>query len=267
MPPVAKFPGGAALQKELQGFAGVLSFQEECLRKGTGMTKISQERKTSEGYFGNPLDPDSVGLCNQLVEGTGLFAHMYDIEETSQQTSTHQVNSNNVTLVLKPFLHCLPDTRVVVGTQTNNINLHLLLSNKLVTPKSKSITPIKANTLFTRSQEHIKNGKKALSVVKSRKSPYNMYASTGNLPSGMTMDDYYVYVRKRMFVLLSKEPMPEGADDDTADAIEPGVNDTADAIEPGNNNNDTADAINDDDIASVATAGTTGCGSWGWNWK
>ena len=88
------------------------------------MTKISQERKTSEGYFGNPLDPDSVGLCNQLVEGTGLFAHMYDIEETSQQTSTHQVNSNNVTLVLKPFLHCLPDTRVVVGTQTNNINLN-----------------------------------------------------------------------------------------------------------------------------------------------
>ena len=61
-----------------------------------------------------------------------------------------------------------------------------------------------------------------------------------------------------MFVLLSKGPMPEGADDDTADAIEPGVNDTADAIEPGNNNNDTADAINDDDVASVATAGTTG---------
>ena len=38
-----------------------------------------------------------------------------------------------------------------------------------------------------------------------------MYASTGNPPSGMTMGDYYVYVRKRMFVLLtSKEALAKG---------------------------------------------------------
>lgn len=37
----------------------------------------------------------------------------------------------------------------------------------------------------------------------NKRSPYKSYASTGNLPSGMSMDDYYyVYVRKRMYVSL-----------------------------------------------------------------
>ena len=54
------------------------------------------------------------------------------------------------------------------------------------------------------SQEHIKNGKKALSVVMNNRSrPYKLYVSTENLPSSMTMDDYYVCVRKKMFVLLN----------------------------------------------------------------
>ena len=32
------------------------------------------------------------------------------------------------------------------------------------------------------------------------------YATTGNLPSGMSMDDYNVYERKRMFVMLVTNP-------------------------------------------------------------
>jgi hypothetical protein len=166
-----KFPGGAALQKELQGFASVVSFQNACFRNGTAMTKITQEKVVSENYFGNPIDPDSVGLSKQLVEGNGLFSHLYDTEEISLQTNRHQQSSNNrkiVTLILKPYLHCIPDTRVVVGNLPNNINLPLLISSGLVSPKS-SITPIKGKTLLSRAQEHIKNGKKALAVVMNKK--------------------------------------------------------------------------------------------------
>ena len=198
-----KFPGGSELHKELQGFAGFVAYQNTCLRNGTAMARPTQEKRVGELYFGNPDDPDSVGLSHQLVGGTGLFAHMYDTEEISQQTNSHQLtstNRSNVILVLKPFLHCIPDARVIVGTQMSNINLPLILSSGLVPHKSATI---KTRSLWTRIHEHIKNGKKALSIVVHQRSPYKAYASTGNLPSGMSMDDYCVYVRKRMFVLLT----------------------------------------------------------------
>jgi hypothetical protein len=89
-----KFPGGTVLQKELQGFASFVSFQNACFRNGTAMTKITQEKVVAEQYFGNPDDPpDSVGLSQQLVEGTGLFANLYDTDETSQQTSNQQTTA------------------------------------------------------------------------------------------------------------------------------------------------------------------------------
>ncbi len=63
-------------------------------------------------------------------------------------------------------------------------------------------TPIKARSLLSHAQERIENGKKALSVVLNKRSPYKANATTGNLPSAMSTDDYYVYVRKRIFVML-----------------------------------------------------------------
>lgn len=209
-----KFPGGTVLQKELQGFASFVSFQNACFRNGTAMTKITQERVLAEQYFGNPDDPDSVGIVQQLVDGTGIFENLFDTEEMIQQTSRSQQTGNsrnNVTLALKPYLHCLSGTSVIVGNQSNHINLALLISSGLSSHKA---LPIKARSLLTRAQEHIKNGKKALAVVMNKRSPYKSYASTGNLPSGMSMDDYYVYVRKRMYASLvtnNTKPPLEGA--------------------------------------------------------
>jgi hypothetical protein len=51
------------------------------------MTMITQEKVLSEQCFGNPNDPDSIDMSQQLVEGTpGLFENMYDAEEIMQQT-------------------------------------------------------------------------------------------------------------------------------------------------------------------------------------
>ena len=209
--PPLKFLGGASLQKELQGFASFVSFQNACFRDGTAMTKLTQERLIADQYFGIHGDPDSVGLSQQLVDGTGLFAYMYDTADIAQQTSSQQTavsggkNRNQIamTLVLKPFLHWIPDTSIFVGSQPHHINLTLLHSNSMLLNK---FTPIKGRSLLSRAQEHIKNGEKALSAVLNKRSPYKAYATTGNLPSGMSMDDYYVYVRKRMFVMLVTNP-------------------------------------------------------------
>lgn len=207
-----KFLGGASLQKELQGFASFVSFQNACFRNGTAMTKHTQERLIADQYFGIHGDPDSVGLSQQLVDGTGLFAYMYDTADIVQQTSNQQTaasaggnnrNQSATTLILKPFLHWIPDTSIFVGSQPHHINLTLLQSNSMLLNKC---TPIKGRSLLSRAQEHIKNGKKALSAVVNKRSPYKSYATTGNLPSGMSMDDYYVYVRKRMFVMLVTNP-------------------------------------------------------------
>jgi hypothetical protein len=165
------------------------------------MTKVTQERVLAEQYFGNPDDLDSVGIVQQLVEGVGIFENLYDTEEMIQQTNSQQTGNscNNLTLALKPYLHCIPGTSVIVGNQSNHINLALLISSGLSSHKS---LPINGRSLLTRAQEHIKNGKKAIAIVMNNRSPYKSYASTGNLPSGMCMDDYYVYVRKRMYVAL-----------------------------------------------------------------
>jgi hypothetical protein len=48
----------------------------------------------------------------------------------------------------------------------------------------------------------VKNGKKALSIVMHAESPYRDHVSTGNLPSGMTLDDYYLFVRQGMYELM-----------------------------------------------------------------
>jgi hypothetical protein len=67
--PSNTFIGGATLQKELQGFAGLLAYQE-CFRKVTSTTKALLEKSMGEQYFGNSKDPDSIGLAEQLILGT-----------------------------------------------------------------------------------------------------------------------------------------------------------------------------------------------------
>ncbi|KAI2504026.1 hypothetical protein MHU86_10388 [Fragilaria crotonensis] len=51
---------------------------------------------------------------------------------------------------------------------------------------------IKGRTLLIRSKDILKNCKKALAVVLRHDSPYKSYASTGLLPSGMCIEDYFL---------------------------------------------------------------------------
>jgi hypothetical protein len=200
MPPPERFAGGAALQKELQSFVSFLAFQKTCFRNGTAMSQLVQQEAVAKEYFGNPDDADSVGLCAQLVEGTGIFAHLFDVEEKIQTadllTASNNPRKASTSFTLKPHLHLIPNTKIIVSNHPRDINLALLHSSTL-----GGSNVIKAKALVTRAQEHIKNCKKALSVVTHARSPYKPYVTTGNLPSGMTLNDYYLFVRKKMFVL------------------------------------------------------------------
>jgi hypothetical protein len=207
-----KFIGGAFLQKELQGFSGFLAYQE-CFRRGTSSTKGTLEASLGEQFFGNPSDVDSIGLAEQLVKGVGVFAGLYTVEEPDTMpllvTDVRANQSPLPILVLKPELHCLGgDKRVVVGAP-NGINLSLLYSRSLRSTASQNTsigapaTTMLANrTILCRAQDHLKNGKKALAIVLASDSPYKAYASNGTLPSGMSLQDYYMYIRRKMYTLL-----------------------------------------------------------------
>ena len=84
--PVAseRFVGGTVLHKELQGFVSLIAFQTKSFRNGTAMSKASQYDAVAKQYFGIPDDEDSAGLCKQLIEGAGIFAHLFDVEERIQ---------------------------------------------------------------------------------------------------------------------------------------------------------------------------------------
>ena len=92
---------------------------------------------------------------------------------TEKIQTDSQAAANNcraaTTLVLKPHLHLMLNTRIVVSNHLQDINLSLLHSSTLATGKNV----IKAKSLVTRAQEQIKNCKKALFIVTHSKSPYN----------------------------------------------------------------------------------------------
>ncbi len=70
------FIGGAFVHKELQGFAALVAYQG-CHHSGGSVTKTILEASIAEQYIGNASDSDSIGLAEQLVEGTGLLSGLY----------------------------------------------------------------------------------------------------------------------------------------------------------------------------------------------
>jgi hypothetical protein len=183
------FIGGAFVHKELQGFAAFVAYQK-CHHSGNSVTKTMMEASIAEQYFGNTSDSDSIGLAEQLVGGIGIFGGLYYQSGTSSDYLTpvhhdhHTTNpppllntttASRSSLVMKPSLHCLGGHITIPVGGINGISLPLLLQSKLNTTASNSDDNIRPRTLFTRAQEVVKNGKKALACVMAPNSPYKDY--------------------------------------------------------------------------------------------
>jgi hypothetical protein len=71
------FPGGTILHKELQGFEAFAAYQETH-QGGTSLTKSILEASVALQFFGDPKNPDSIGLAEQLVKDVGVFSSLYE---------------------------------------------------------------------------------------------------------------------------------------------------------------------------------------------
>jgi hypothetical protein len=83
-----------------------------------------------EQYFGNPEDPDSIGLAELLSRGSGVFVGLNNKETANMMVVDSQtiIQHEQTVLVLKPCLDCLSDThRIIVGHPTG-IGLSLILA-------------------------------------------------------------------------------------------------------------------------------------------
>jgi hypothetical protein len=58
------FIGGAAAQKELQGFAAFVAYQD-VVNRGVSMTNGTLEQVIGDTFFGDPTNSDSIGLVEQ----------------------------------------------------------------------------------------------------------------------------------------------------------------------------------------------------------
>ncbi len=200
-----KFSGSAFLQKELQGVAGFVAFQE-CHRRGESTTKAVLEDSMAAQYFGDADDDDSIGLTEQL-RLKNLSPPL--LQQTRQEPRVLLVImvqllpvvltvAGGEVLVLKPELHGLgEDKRITVGG-ASGITMSLLSAPSLKINASS----LQGRTLLCQAQEHIWNGKKALSIVHCYDSPYKSFSLTGYPTSGMTIKDYYMFVRRNMHALL-----------------------------------------------------------------
>lgn len=234
----SKFSGSAKVLKELQGLAGFVSY-EACFCQGSSMTTVSMENMMEAQYFGDPVDDDSIGLADQLVNGLGFFGGLYN-EELLQNSITSSSDtargycggerdlmrsptptlsshsSSGLVRVIKPELHCLGEDKKIVVSGTNGLKLSTMLASGL-TEKAFQVN-IKGRTLLSRSREILKNCKKALALVLRHDSPYKSFASTGLLPSGMCRDDYLLFVRQKMYVALLPTSPVTTVDDSNAAA-------------------------------------------------
>jgi len=158
-----------------------------------------------------------IGLAEQLVQGLGILRSLNEQSSGSldsystpiRNCDQHAVTNNPLStvvnrssLVMKPSLLCLGGHITIPVGGTNGITLPLLYQSKL-TPPASSDDYIKPRTLFSRAQEVVKNGKKALACVMAQDSPYKDYIKTGNLPSGMNHDDYLQFLQEKMYFALN----------------------------------------------------------------
>jgi hypothetical protein len=113
--PSFRFVGGDTFHKELQGFVSFVACQKTCLCNGTAMSQLAYQEALANEHFCNPDDDDSVGRCEQNIEGVGLFAHSFDREERiqtdAQSKNTNSRNLNQALALVTPSFNVVDKGR------------------------------------------------------------------------------------------------------------------------------------------------------------
>ena len=137
-----KFIGGAGIQKELQGFAAFVAYQECHYRGYSASIATALEKSIGRQYFGVTGNDDFISLSEQLVKGIRVSGGLYNLEDAttglfepsdlaatqSVASAFHEQNQHDSVLLHKPELHCLGrHMQIAVGLSNNQITLPLCL--------------------------------------------------------------------------------------------------------------------------------------------
>ena len=202
-----KFSGSSRLHKKLQCLAVFAAY--DATNKKKAMSSAAIDKNVELLYVGDPAANESMGLAEQRVCGIGQFADLYNAEDMATVTSSAGAGgmdaflcSGGTVLVIKPELHCLGEcNRIVVGGYSGGLTLPMMLVAASLADKEGG-NPIRGRSLHARTKEALRNCKKALAVVLRHDSPYKACGIPGMLPSGMSFEDYLVYIRKQMYAEL-----------------------------------------------------------------
>ena len=117
-----QFAGKESLMKELQRTVAFLAYNS-VLSSGVSKTVKVLHDKVHSMYFGD-VDPDTIGLVDQLLKGMGPFSPMFEEE-------VDQVNGTRV-LKLKKEYHLLEESIIVSDhPRDKGINMEVLASKRL----------------------------------------------------------------------------------------------------------------------------------------
>jgi hypothetical protein len=140
------------------------------------------------------------------------FADLYNVEDMTTVTSSADARGSTIAdnslrlsgtvLVIKPELHCLGEgKRIHVGGNSGGgQTVPMMLATALA--DKEDAKGVRRRSLNARTKDSLRNCKKALPVFLRHDTPYKTCAITGMFPSGMSVEDYLLFIRNEMYTEL-----------------------------------------------------------------
>jgi hypothetical protein len=180
-----------SLQKELQRVASLVA-----------LDRIHQDiKQSSQGdlwakmgvlFHGEPDDEDSIALVDSVINGYGYFAELWEKKPLANNEEGNEFTEGGFNLVLK--------SSISYDTTTNYISKQAFTIATLRKKSKNSQLPVSGRALFDAAKDSWKELKKAYVFA-------NDFMPDGSLPSGKTLEDLFVYVRKGMYAhYYAKKP-------------------------------------------------------------
>jgi hypothetical protein len=168
-------------------------------------------------FHGDTNDEDSISLADSLLKGHGYFGELWDKIPLNNNEDGNEEAEGGHKLVLK--------NSISLDHEKNYVANSAFTMNSLQRKSSNSQLPISGRALYDAAKDSWKEMKKALVFASD-------FMPDGKLPSGKTIEDFFLYVRKGMWAhyYAKKTKAAVNVDDDKA-AVTPAAA-TAPAAEP-----------------------------------
>ena len=184
LPPLS-FDGGSQVLKEIQNAISFACLDD--LFQKESMQGSKQQKHVFDLYHGT-ADKNMVSFVEQALAGHGMFQGLYDTPSTLQVVDRNTDTTRQ--LVLKPYLHGHPKKTIHVGGN-GGITKQLLSSHALA-----DHAQITGRMILDHGKDALKHGKKMLSVVLDKDSPYKDL----KFPSGTGMEDYALWCCQQVYM-------------------------------------------------------------------